>query len=118
MMAYEDDFEGSDEEQMMVYQWWFQSKHTRQDETFKLKIDLPQFNRELEMEDLLEWLKNVDNYFKYTHTPEENKVKLVAYKFNVGALAWWDQEQDCKGPSCLNLYLLLNNRNRDLKISR
>ena len=58
-----------------------------------MKIDLPQFDTELKMEDLLDWLKKVDNYFEYTYTPEENQVKLVAYKFHDGVSAWWDQEQ-------------------------
>ena len=48
------------------------------------------------MEDLFDWFKKVDNYFEYIHTLEENKVKLVAYKFNGGASAWWDQEQNTR----------------------
>ena len=58
-----------------------------------MKIDLPQFDGELEMEDLLNWLKKLDKCFDYTHTPEENKVKLVAYKFHDGALTWWDKKK-------------------------
>ena len=60
---------------------------------FKIKIDLPSFDGNLDLEDLLDWLKKVDNYFDYTQTPEQNKTKLVAYKFQGGASAWWDQEQ-------------------------
>ena len=63
---------------------------------FQFKIDLPQFYGELEMENLLDWLKQVDNYFDYTHTPDESKVKIVAYKFTGGASAWWDQGTDLK----------------------
>ena len=48
------------------------------------------------MEGLLDWLKMVDNYFDYTETPEEHKVKLVAYKLNGGASAWWDQKQNTR----------------------
>ena len=86
-MNYHDDFEGLDEEQLAVYQWRSKPTHFRH-EAFKLKIDLPQFDGELEMEDVLDWLKKEENYFEYTHTPDENKVKLVAYKFNIGTLAW------------------------------
>ena len=43
------------------------------------------------MENVLDWFKKVDNYFEYTNTPYENKVKLIAYKFNKRASAWWDQ---------------------------
>ena len=58
-----------------------------------MKIDLPSFYGNLDLEDLLDWLKKVDNYFDYTQTPEENKTKLVAYKFQGCASALWDQEQ-------------------------
>ena len=58
-----------------------------------MKIDLPFFDGNLGLEDILDWLKKVENYFDYTQMLDENKIKLVAYKFNVGASAWWDQEQ-------------------------
>ena len=90
------DSEDSDEEQLQFNQWKFRSRHSHHNDTFRFKIDLPQFDGELEMENLLDWLKQVDNYFDYTHTPDDSKVKLVAYKLTGGASAWWDQEQSLR----------------------
>ena len=81
------DSKESEEEHMMTQQWRFQPRQHHHDDTFKIKIDFPQFDGELEMEDLLDWFKKVNNYFEYTQTPEKNKVKLVAYRFNGGAFA-------------------------------
>ena len=93
---YNYDSEGFDEEQLLVQQWRFRPRQTQHNDTFRFKIDLPQFDGELEIEDLLDWLKKVDNYFDYTYTFDENKVKLVAYTFTGGASAWWDQEQNSR----------------------
>ena len=51
------------------------------------------------MEDVLDWIKRVDNYFEYAQTPEEHRVKLVAYKLNEAASVWWDQVQSNKSKS-------------------
>ena len=53
---------------MVVQKWRFRPRQPHQDEGFRIKIDLPQFDGELEMDDTLDWLKKVDNYFEYTHT--------------------------------------------------
>ena len=58
-----------------------------------MKIDLLSFDGNLGLEEILDWLNKVENYFDYTQTPDENKIKHVAYKFNSVASAWWDQEQ-------------------------
>ena len=89
---YNYDSEDFDEEQLQVQHWRFRPRQSQNNDMFRFKIDLSQFDGELEMENLLDWLKQVDNYFDYTHTPDESKIKLVAYKFNGGASAWWDQE--------------------------
>lgn len=53
-----------------------------------MKIDLPSFNGNLDVEDFFNWIKNVESFFDYMNTPEENKVKLVALKLKGGASAW------------------------------
>ena len=58
-----------------------------------MKIDLSQFDCKLEMKELLDWIKKVENFFEYAEIPEEQRVKLVSYKLNGGASAWWDQIQ-------------------------
>ncbi|XP_022138328.1 uncharacterized protein LOC111009540 isoform X2 [Momordica charantia] len=64
---------------------------------FKMKIDLPTFNGKMDVETFLDRVKNVENFFDYTNTPEDKKVKLVAFKIQSGASAWWDQlEINCR----------------------
>lgn len=58
---------------------------------FRMEIDLPTFNGKVDVETFLDWVKNVENFFDYTNTPDDKKVKLVAFKLQSGAFAWWDQ---------------------------
>lgn len=44
--------------------------------------DIPTFNGKRDIEEFLEWIKNVEGFFKYANTPE-HKVQLVALKL------WW-----------------------------
>lgn len=54
---------------------------------FWVKIDLPNFNGHLHVENFLDWILEVENFFDYMQTPEAQQVKLVAYKLRGGALA-------------------------------
>lgn len=40
------------------------------------------------MEEFLDWLAVIENFFDYTDILEENKVNLVAYKLKGGASSW------------------------------
>lgn len=55
-----------------------------------MKVDIPFFDGYMEMENFLEWMNTVEYLFEYMGTPEVDKVKLVAYKFYGGAVAWWE----------------------------
>nr|GEV65539.1 hypothetical protein [Tanacetum cinerariifolium] len=41
-----------------------------------------------------DWLYEVDKFFDIMKVPEEEQVKVVAYKLRGGAGAWWQYEQD------------------------
>ena len=56
-------------------------------------MDLPSFDGRLHIEDFLDWVHIVRNFFNYLSISEENQVKLVAYKLKDGAFAWWKQLQ-------------------------
>lgn len=45
-----------------------------------MKMDLPNFYGRLQVEDFLDWVHNVENFFDYLDIPEGRQVKLVAYK--------------------------------------
>jgi hypothetical protein len=58
-----------------------------------MKMDLPSFNGQLQIEGFLDWLVLVERFFDYMDIPEDKKVKLVAYRLLRGAFAWWEQLQ-------------------------
>ncbi|KAG6747366.1 hypothetical protein POTOM_049769 [Populus tomentosa] len=60
---------------------------------FRMKMDLPSFNGQLQIEGFLDWLAVVERFFDYMEIPEDKKVKLVAYRLMGGASAWWEQLQ-------------------------
>ncbi|XP_024031026.1 uncharacterized protein LOC112094434 [Morus notabilis] len=58
--------------------------------------DVPVWNnnlRHMHIEDFLDWVQFVENFFDCMNIAEEKKVKLVAYKLKGGASAWWEQLQ-------------------------
>ena len=62
-------------------------------QTFRMKMDLPSFNGQLQIEGFLDWLVLVERFFDYMDIPEDKRVKLVAYRLLGGASAWWEQLQ-------------------------
>ena len=58
-----------------------------------MKMDLPSFDGRLHIEDFLDWVHIVRNFFNYLSISEENQVKLVAYKLKGATSAWWKQLQ-------------------------
>ena len=60
---------------------------------FKMKMDLPSFDDWLHIEDFLDWVYTVENFFNYLNISKESQVKLVAYKLKGGASARWEQLQ-------------------------
>lgn len=51
------------------------------------------FDGHLHIEDFLDWIRTVENFFDYSEIAEEQRVKVVAYKLKGGAFAWWEQLQ-------------------------
>ena len=47
----------------------------------------------LHIEDFLDWIRTVENFFDYMGIPEQQQVKIVAYRLQGGASVWWDQIQ-------------------------
>lgn len=62
----------------------------RNDNEYKMKLDLHTFNSRMDIETFLEWVKNVETFFKYANIPARKKVQFVEFKLK-GALAWWEQ---------------------------
>nr|GEU45665.1 putative nucleotidyltransferase, ribonuclease H [Tanacetum cinerariifolium] len=58
---------------------------------YRVKAEIPNFVGNLNIEAMLDWLYEVDKFFDIMEVPEEEQVKVVAYKLRGGAGAWWQQ---------------------------
>ena len=61
------------------------------DSDFKLKVDIPFFNCNLDIEDFIDWIVEIDKFFDYMEVMEDKKVKLVACRLKGGTSAWWER---------------------------
>lgn len=73
------------------YKDHFQRSQNRTQGRFKLKMDIPHFNRSLHIEDFLEWIVEVERFFDYMEIDENQQVKLVVIRFKGVASAWSEQ---------------------------
>ena len=54
----------------------------------------------LNVEELLDWFRDLDRYFDYEDNEEEKKVKNVVTRLKGHATLWWDElqaDRRCKG---------------------
>ena len=58
-----------------------------------MKMDLSSFDGRLHIEDFLNWVHIVKNFFDYLNILEENQVKLLVYKLKGEVSTWWEQLQ-------------------------
>lgn len=65
--------------------------YNRNQNNYKLKMDIPTFNDSAHIEEFLEWIIEVERFFDYMDIDEDQQVKLVVLRFKGIASAWWDQ---------------------------
>ena len=61
---------------------------------FVLKVDIPFFSGNLNIDDFIDWVADIDRFFDYMEVPEEKRVRLVACRLKGGALACWERVQN------------------------
>jgi hypothetical protein len=57
------------------------------------KIDIPMYEGNLDVEELLDWIRSMDKYFDYEDVVEEKKVRHVVTRLKGHATLWWDELQ-------------------------
>jgi hypothetical protein len=66
----------------------------------KEKMDILVYERNLDVEELLDWIRALDTYFEYEDVEEDKKVKHVVTRLKGHATLWWDElqaDRRCKG---------------------
>jgi hypothetical protein len=64
------------------------------------KMDIPMYEGNLDIEELLDWFRALDKYFDYEDIEEDKKVKHVVTRLKGHATLWWDElqaDRHCKG---------------------
>ena len=69
----------------------YYKRHGNYDEglRFNPKINLPEFDGRMDLNEFLDWLNMVEHVFEYYDLPEREKMKLVAIKMCKNASIWW-----------------------------
>jgi hypothetical protein len=66
----------------------------------RAKMDIPVYEGNLDVEELLDWIRALDKYFDYEDVEEDKKVKHVVTRLKGHATLWWDElqvDKRCKG---------------------
>jgi hypothetical protein len=66
----------------------------------RAKMDIPVYEGNLDVEELLDWIRALDTYFDYEDVEEDKKVKHVVTRLKGHATLWWDElqaDRRCQG---------------------
>jgi len=57
----------------------------------RVKIDITMYEENLDTEELLDWIREMDNYFDYEDVEEEKKVRHDVTRLKGHATLWWNE---------------------------
>jgi hypothetical protein len=57
----------------------------------RAKMDIPMYEGNLDVEELLDWIRALDKYFDYEDVEEDKKVKCAITRLKGHATLWWDE---------------------------
>eukprot|EP00253_Pinus_taeda_P002204 PITA_02204 len=59
----------------------------------KPKIEIPMYDGSLNAEEVMDWIRSIDQYFDYEEVEENKKVKFAVTRLKGHAAIWWDELQ-------------------------
>jgi hypothetical protein len=71
------------------------------------KMDIPVYEGNLDVEEIIDWIRALDAYFDYEYVEEEKKVKHVVTRLKGHATLWWDElqaDRRCKGKQKIKIW--------------
>jgi hypothetical protein len=60
----------------------------------KVKVDIPVYEGNLDVEELLDWIRALDTYFDYEDIEEDKKVRHAVTRLKGHTALWWDELQE------------------------
>jgi hypothetical protein len=66
----------------------------------RAKMEIPMYKGNLDVEELLDWIRALDKYFDYENVEGDKKVKHIVTRLKGHAALWWDElqaDRRCKG---------------------
>eukprot|EP00253_Pinus_taeda_P012323 PITA_12323 len=57
----------------------------------KPKIEIPMYEGRLNAEELMDWIRSIDQYFDYEEVEENKRVKFSVTRLKGHAAIWWDE---------------------------
>jgi hypothetical protein len=71
----------------------------------RAKIEVSMYEGNLDVEELLDWIRSMEKYFDYEDVDEEKRVRHVVTRIKGHATLWWDElqaERRSKGKQKIN----------------
>jgi hypothetical protein len=59
----------------------------------RARIEVPMYEGNLEVEELLDWVRAMEKYFNYEYVEEDKMVKHAVTRLKGHATLWWDELQ-------------------------